>query len=598
MCRLPPSAAVAKGLHVEKIATRTAPPSHAWTRLLPFLIWGRQLTSEKIKADLLAGLTNAVIVLPQGVAYAMIAGLPPEYGLYTAIVPAIIAALFGCSWHLVSGPAAPLSIVVFTTLSPLTEPGSPAFIQLAITLTLMAGLFQLALALARLGVLVNFVSHSVVVGFITGAAVVIASSQVKNFLGINIDSDGTFIGTLIGTLDALGATNLYTLAVAVTTLISCVLLKKLLPRWPNMLLAMILGSIAAYLMGAEAHGIALVGSIPSSLPPFGIPDLNFSTLHQLASGALALALLGLVEAVSIARSVAAYSRQSIDGNQEFMGQALSNIGGSFFSCYASSGSFTRTGVNYTAGARTPLATIIAAVALALIVLLFSELTAYVPIPSMAAILMLVSWNLIDAKHIRSIIKAGRSESSVWLVTFAATLLLQLEFAIYIGVLLSLVFYLKRTSRPRIVEVRPDPAAQTPFFTESEGKDLPGCPQLRVIRIEGSLFFGAVNSVQEQLQAIPEQHLLIVGNGMNFIDIAGAEMLMHEAQRRRGNGGGLYLTNLKQGAYGFLKQSGYLEKIGQANIFNSKGEAIGNIYPRLQQQICQGCSSKIFQECRR
>lgn len=582
---------------MEKTVTRTPSPKLAWTRLLPFLIWGRLLTPEKIKADLFAGLTNAVIVLPQGVAYAMIAGLPPEYGLYAAIVPAVIAALFGCSRHLISGPTAALSIVVFTTLSPLAEPGSSEFIQLALTLTLMAGLFQLALALARLGVLVNFVSHSVVIGFTAGAAVVIASSQVKNFLGIDINSGSTFISTWIGTLDVLGATNPYTLTVAATTLVSCVLIKKLLPRWPNMLLAMILGSGAAYLLGAQTHGIALVGSIPSSLPPFEIPGLSFTHLHQLASGALAIALLGLVEAVSIARSVATRSRQSIDGNQEFMGQALSNIGGSFFSCYASSGSFTRTGVNYSSGARTPLAAVFAALVLALIVLLFSELTAYVPIPSMAAILMLVSWNLIDTQHIRSIIKTGRSESAVLLVTFSATLVMAMEFAIYIGVLLSLVFYLKRTSRPCVVEVRPDPSAQTPFFTESEGKALPGCPQLRIIRVEGSLFFGAVNSVQEQLQAIPEPQVLIVGNGMNFIDIAGAEMLLHEAQRRRDNGGALYLSNLKQGVYGFLKQSGHLETIGQANIFNSKGEAIRSIHRDLQQAICQGCSTKIFQECR-
>ncbi|MEH6473103.1 MAG: SulP family inorganic anion transporter [Halopseudomonas sp.] len=582
---------------MHKTANHTASGSNTWTRLLPFLVWGRQLTGEKVKADLFAGLTNAVIVLPQGVAYALIAGMPPEYGLYAAIIPAIIAALFGCSWHLISGPTAALSIVVFTTLSPLAEPGSVEFIQLALTLTLMAGLFQLALALARLGVLVNFVSHSVVIGFTAGAATVIATSQVKNFLGITIESDGTFIANWLGILDAIGATNPYTLAVAMVTLVSCVLFKKLLPRWPNMLFAMALGSAVAYLIGAEAHGISLVGSIPASLPPFEIPNLSFVDIRALASGALAIALLGLVEAVSIARSVATHSRQQIDGNQEFMGQALSNIGGSFFSCYASSGSFTRTGVNYSSGARTPLAAIFAALSLAVIVLLFSELTAYVPIPSMAGILMVVSWNLIDGHHIRSIIKAGHSESAVLLVTFIATLVMAMEFAIYIGVLLSLVFYLKRTSKPRIVEVRPDPTSATPFFTESAGKDLPSCPQLRIIRIEGSLFFGAVNSVQEHLQSIPEQHLLIVGNGMNFIDIAGAEMLMHEAKRRRANGGGLYLTNLKQGAYGFLKQSGYLESIGQANIFNSKGQAISSIHRFLQKQICQTCRSKIFTECR-
>lgn len=583
---------------MEKIPTRSIPTENILTRLFPFLLWGQQLTGGKIKADLFAGLTNAVIVLPQGVAYALIAGMPPEYGLYAAIIPAIIAALFGSSRHLISGPTAALSVVVFTTLSPLAEPGSVEFIQLALTLTLMAGLFQLALALARLGVLVNFVSHSVVIGFTAGAAVVIATSQVKNFLGITIESDGTFIANWLGILDAVGATNPYTLAVATVTLVSCVLFKKLLPRWPNMLFAMALGSAVAYLIGAEAHGIALVGSIPASLPPFEIPNLSFADIHTLASGAMAIALLGLVEAVSIARSVATQSRQRIDGNQEFMGQALSNIGGSFFSCYASSGSFTRTGVNYTSGARTPLAAIFAALSLAVIVLLFSELTAYVPIPSMAGILMAVSWNLIDSHHIRGIIKAGRSESAVLLVTFIATLVMAMEFAIYIGVLLSLMFYLKRTSRPRIVEVRPDNTADNPFFTESAGKDLPSCPQFTVIRIEGSLFFGAVNTVQEHLLSIPEKHLLIVGNGMNFIDIAGAEMLMHEAKRRRANGGGLYLTNLKHGAHGFLKQSGYLESIGQANIFSSKRQAISSIYHFLQKQICQTCDSKIFIECKR
>ncbi|HEY5718685.1 MAG TPA: SulP family inorganic anion transporter [Motiliproteus sp.] len=582
---------------MEKAAPQRPINRRTWTRLLPFLLWARHLRAADIRADFSAGLTNAVIVLPQGVAYALIAGLPPEYGLYTAIVPAIIAALFGCSWHLVSGPTAALSIVVYTTLSPLAEPGSPAFIQLALTLTLLAGLFQLALALARLGVLVNFVSHSVVVGFTAGAAVVIASSQVKNVLGIRIDSDGTFISTWIGIADALGATNPYVVAVAAITLISCIAIKRLLPRLPHMLLAMVIGSVAAYLLDAQAHGIQLVGAIPASLPPFGLPELNFTHLHELASGALALALLGLVEAVSIARSVASRSRQTINGNQEFMGQALSNIGGSLFSCYASSGSFTRTGVNYSSGAVSPLAAVFAALALAVIVLLLSDLTAYVPIPSMAAMLLIVAWNLIDGHHIAAIFKAGRNESSVWLVTFAATLVVELEFAIYIGVLLSLVFYLKRTSRPRIVEVRPDPDTAQPFFAEAEGRTLPACPQLKVIRIEGSLFFGAVNSVQERLAAIPEAHLLIVGNGMNFIDLAGAELLLQEASRRAAQGGGLYLSNLKQGVLEFLDHSGHRAAFGNANIFGNKGEAIRALYPRLNRERCSRCSSRVFYECR-
>ncbi len=567
-----------------------------WARLFPFMIWGRNITAESLRADFFAGLTNAVIVLPQGVAYALIAGLPPEYGLYAAIVPAIIAALFGCSWHLISGPTAALSIVVFTTLSPLAEPGSAEFIQLALTLTLLAGLFQLALAIARLGVLVNFVSHSVVVGFTAGAAIVIACSQLKNFFGIDITSDGTFVSTLTGVLAEIQNTNPYALAVAAATLASSIVLKKLLPRWPHMLFAMIVGSLTAMALGAEQHGIELVGSIPAQLPPFGIPEMSFAHIHELASGALAIGLLGLVEAVSIARSVATRSRQTIDGNQEFMGQSLSNIIGSFFSCYASSGSFTRTGVNYTSGARSPLAAVVAAISLAIIVLLFSDLTAYVPIPSMAGILLLVAWNLIDFHHIKGIIRASQSETAVLAVTFIATLVMELEFAIYIGVMLSLVFFLKRTSKPSVVTVLPDPDSETPFFTDIIAADTPRCPQLRITRIEGSLFFGNVNYIQEKLQNIPERHVLIVANGMNFVDIAGAEMLMHEAQRRRAQGGGLYLTNLKQRPLHFLAKSGHLDEIGPANIFTSKGIAIRSIYHFLNRQQCRQCDARIFREC--
>ncbi len=568
-----------------------------WTRLLPFLVWCRLLTVEKARDDLFAGLTNAVIVLPQGVAYALIAGMPPEYGLYAAIVPAIIAALFGSSWHLISGPTAALSIVVFTTVSPLATPGSDEFISLVLALTLMAGLFQLVLALFRFGTLVNFVSHSVVVGFTTGAAIVIASSQVKNILGISIESSGAFLSTWQGVFVAAHNTNYYAVSVAAVTVVCCLIIKRLLPRWPNMLIAIMISSVYAWWLGAADKGIALVGEIPGSLPPFLFPQMNADNLYALAPGAIAIGLLGLVEAVSIARSVATRSRQSINGNQEFYGQALSNIVGSLFSAYASSGSFTRTGVNYSSGAKTPLAAIIAAVSLAIIVLVFSDLTSYVPIPSMAGLLLIVSYNLIDFHHIKSIAKAGKSELAVLAVTFCATLVMALEFAIYLGVILSLVFYLKRTSQPNIVEVLPDPNSRTPFFNPAHTAEQPRCPQLKIIRIEGSLFFGAVNSVKDYLENVREPNVLIVGNGMNHIDIAGAEMLMHEAQRRREKGQALYLTNLKRQVSDYLERDEYLQAIGADAIFRSKGEAIEQIYSRLDPEICRTCTSRIFRECR-
>jgi len=570
-------------------------------RWLPFLRWFQMVNAGTVKDDVLAGLTGAVIVLPQGVAFAMIAGLPPEYGLYTAIVPPIVAALFGSSFHLISGPTTAISIVVFSTISPLAEAGSAQFISLVLTLTFIAGVFQLALGLARMGTLVNFVSHTVVVGFTAGAAILIATSQMKHFFGVEIPRGDSFAHTLLELALKVPESNLYVVAVAMATLVSAILFKKLMPRWPNMLLAMIVGAVLTLVFGAEEHGIVLVGELPGQLPPLSSPDFSLSTLKELAPGAFAVALLGLVEAVSIARSVAAKSHQRIDGNQEFIGQGLANVLGSFFSSYASSGSFTRTGVNYTAGARTPLAAIAAAVSLALILLLVAPLTAYLPIPAMAGILLLVAYNLIDWHHIHSIIHTSRAEAGILATTFFATLFLELEFAIYVGVMLSLIVYLSRTSRPKITTMAPDPSEINRPMVNTAREAVDQCPQLRIVRMDGSLFFGAVNHASGQFRNFteesPEQkHILLLCNSMNFIDVAGAEWLMQEASRLKQNGGGLYLCNVKDNVCEFLRKSGLVAEIGEENIFDSKSEAVQAIFLKLKRDICRRCERRIFQEC--
>lgn len=568
-----------------------------WRAYFPFLIWMKILNKQIITADLIAGLTGAIIVLPQGVAYAMIAGLPPEYGLYAAIIPTIIAALFGSSWHLISGPTVAMSIVIYTALSPLATPGSEEFVKLALTLTLLAGLFQFVLGLARMGTLVNFVSHSVVVGFTAGAAVLIAVSQLKNVLGLDVSSGSSFVHTLIELAQQLPQTNFYVFAVAISTLIVSVLFKKYAPRLPGMLFAMIVGSLIALALDAQTHHIKLVGSLPSQLPPLSLPDFSPTVLHHLATPALAIALLGLVEAVSIARSVGTRSHQMIDGNQEFIGQGLSNIVGAFFSGYASSGSFTRTGVNYESGAKTPLAAIFAALFLTLIILLVAPLTAYVPIPSMAGVLLVVAYNLIDFHHIKSIFKVSRSETSVLLVTFLSTLFLELEFAIYIGVLLSLMVYLSRTSKPHVVAMSPDSSSSRRSFTNlARNSNLKECPQLKIIRIDGSLFFGAISHLTKVLQSIKEPRLLIVSSGINFTDVAGAEMLAHEAVRRRELGGAMYLTKVKMRTQDIFERGGYLKEIREENLFHTKGEAIQGIVPQLDKNICATCTARIFSEC--
>jgi len=570
--------------------------------IFPFLIWFRFTTKETVKADLMAGLTGAVIVLPQGVAFAMIAGLPPEYGLYTAMVTPIIAALFGSSLHLISGPTTAISIVVFSTISHHAEPGTAEFLSLVLTLTFLAGVYQLAFGLARLGTLVNFVSHSVVVAFTAGAAILIMTTQLKHVLGVYVPKGESFLHTWVDVFNQIGDINYYILTVALSTFISALLFKRFLPRLPYMLLAMIFGSLVSLLLNGQAHGVQLVGEMPSNLPPLSMPDFSIDTIRQLAPEAFAVALLGLIEAVSIARSVATKSHQHINGNQEFIGQGLSNMVGSFFSSYAGSGSFTRSGINYQAGAKTPLSAIFAAVFLALTILLIAPLTAYLPIAAMGGIILIVGYNLIDFHHIKGIIKASRSETSVLVVTFLATLFLELEFAIYAGILLSLVFYLNRTARPKIVSLAPDPEERRRHFTNLERKTLPECPQLKVIRIDGSLFFGAVSYTSSALRKMKEKeptltHILIVAKPINFIDVAGAEMLVQQAKYWKAQGGGLYLCGLKMKTEEFLRRGGYLDEIGEDKLFTSKKEAIADIFKALDQQFCQTCEKRIFRECK-
>ncbi|MEX0730100.1 MAG: SulP family inorganic anion transporter [Aquisalimonadaceae bacterium] len=570
-------------------------------RFMPFLAWLPGVTRQTLRADFMAGLTGAVIVLPQGVAYALIAGLPPEYGLYTAIVTAIIAGLFGSSLHLVSGPTAAISIVVFSVVSGVVSPDSPEFIPYVLTLTFLAGAIQLVLGLVRMGTLVNFISHTVVIGFTAGAAVLIATSQLRHFFGLTMPSGESFINTLAAFVQTVPQANPYVMGVGLVTLISALLIKRVRPKWPGMLLAMGVGSLFCWLLDGAAHGVAMVGAMPAQLPPPSTPIFSLDTFRQLAPGALAVAIIALIEAVSIARAVAMRSNQRIDGNQEFVGQGLSNVVGSFFSCYAGSGSFTRTGANYDAGARTPLAAVFAAVMLVVILLIAPGATAYLPMPAMAGVVLLIAWNLIDMPHIRGALDASRGEAAILLVTFASTLLLALEFAVYVGVLLSLILYLQRTAHPSMIPVAPVPDRTERSLRNAYKRGLTECPQLRIIRMDGSLFFGAVDHVQAVLHeqsALGYRHILIVGNGVNFIDLAGAEVLTGEAARLRALGGGLYFSSFKNPAMEQLGKPRYMRVLGEENFFSSPEDAIAVIFDKLDRDICERCTARIFRECGR
>jgi SulP family sulfate permease len=570
-------------------------------KVFPFLRWRDQITSASLKADFMAGLTGLVLVLPQSVAYAFIAGLPPQYGVYTAIVSCSVAALFGSSWHLVSGPTAALAIVVMSVINGLGVHTPEQSIALMISLTLLTGLIQLALGVFRLGTLVNFISHTVVIGFTAGAAVLIAASQLKHVMGVELSGGLSLWQTLEQLWGQWESVNPIALQAGVITILVAVVVRRINRRLPHLLLGMAAGSLACFLLDADGSRVGYVGALPGQLPVPRLPEFSFASLKSLASGALAVALLGLIEAVSIARAVAVRSQQHIHGNQELIGQGLSNLAGSFFSCFASTGSFTRSGANYDAGARTPLATVFSCVMLALVVVLAPGITERLPLSVMAGSILLIAWNLIDIGSMRHILSSSRSEAAILMVTLLSTLLVELEFAIYIGVLLSLAIYLRRTSQPRIVRVAPLQQSERRHMRNIQRYSLEECPQLKMIRVDGSLFFGAVDHVQQQIRQLTApgsgvRHILLIGKGINFIDVAGVEMLHQEINRLERLGGKLMISSLKGTVMDELERTGALRSLGEDHFYETPKTALADLIPMLDQDRCASCTVRIFSDC--
>lgn len=576
------------------------------SRWLPFLAWRGEVTRETLRHDATAALTGAVIVLPQAVAFATIAGLPPQYGLYAAMVPAVVAALWGSSRHLVSGPTTAISVLVFATLAPLAEPGSERYIGMVLTLALLAGLMQLAMGLARLGALVNFISHTVIVGFTAGAAFLIAASQIKNFLGLAVPRGAEFHETLLYAAEHLGESHVWVAVVGFATLAAGLMARRWLPRLPYMIVAMVVGALVAaalnHLFGSAETGIVTVGALPSAMPALSMPDLSYGTVKLLLFPALVVAIIGLTEAVAIARSVATKSGQRLDPDQEFIGQGLSNIAGSFVSAYPSSGSFNRSGINFAAGARTPLAAALAAPMLLAIALLAAPLAAYLPVAAMAAILLIVAWSLIDWHHIGQILRRHPRERIVLIVTWLGVLI-DLEKGLLAGVVVSLLFYLYRTSRP-VIEERAPPRAELANprrKMRAAGADAPPCPQLAMLRVRGSIYFGAVEHVRDQLRSVDAQDarrkwVMLLAQGVNFVDLAGAQMLAEEARRRRSLGGGLLIVGTQPGVHVMLERSEEIGAIGAERLIAHKGDALRAVYPELDVAVCRSCTVRAFHEC--
>ena len=566
-------------------------------KVFPFITW-LPLAKKSWKDDLIAGITGTIIVIPQAVAFAMIAGLPPIYGFYTAMITPIIAALFGSSYHLISGPTTAISIVVYSTLVKFVNPETDieAFVSLALVLTFLAGFFQFIMGLLKMGKLVNFVSHSVIIGFTAGAGILIAFKQLKHVFGIKVPQGSTIVEIVTYISKHISETNWYVFLVAIGTLAIALLIKifiKPLSRY-YMLIAMVLGSVLAVLLGGDTNGIQTVGDIPSNLPPFRMPDLSYENISKLSSGAMVLALLGLIEAVAIARAIGLHTHQKIDGNQEFIGQGLSNLIASFFSSYAGSGSFTRSGVNHQAGAKTPMSAIFASIFLMIVLLLLANYASFLPKAAMGGIILLVGYNLIDFHHIKQVYKSSGKELIVLAITLLGTLFFDLEFALIAGILTSFFFYMERTSKPNIATLAIDNNKR--LINKIRDKDAKECSNIKIVRIDGSLYFGSIEKISDYFSNLYDenriQHILISADGINFIDLAAAEWLTNEILKWQKNRGGVYFAGLKLVSQDILQKGGFVDKMGDNIFYKDKRHAIAAIHKKID----KSCNEKVFDEC--
>ena len=576
-----------------------------------------------LKADLQAGLIGAVVVVPQGLAYATLAGLPPVWGLYTCIVPCIVAALLGSSRLMHSGPTNATSLALAAMLAPLVAvatagAGGAAYLQAALLLTFATGLLQALLGALRLGALANFVSPSVLLGFTSGAALLIVWHALKALAGHGVGpGTGGLAGLHVSPAEA---------AVAALTLATALAGQRWLRAGQQMLLALVAGGLAAWALRAAGWPTAALDRVTAGLPGFEPLSLNVDVLQRLAGPALALAVVALGQTMAVGKALAGRRGELFDPNRECLAQGASNLVGPFFHCFVSGGSLNRSVLNEQSGARTPLAAVASALFVAVLVVAGGAVLAWIPAASITALLLLVAWSLVDRPHWTRVWRLDRIEAGIAALTLLATLTLSLDVAILGGVAASLATYLYRSARPALRSMGfdqppadpadPGPPRYRPFVVVDAAPDadteeivpapavrhLPECPQLKLLRMEGSVYFGAVAHVGDHLHRLravqqPQRHLLVMGKSMSSIDLAGADLWETERIRRRAMGGDLYFHRPRPQVMDLWRRSGFLDRLGAGHIFDSKPAALAAIVPRLDPAICQACHARIFAECR-
>lgn len=549
--------------------------------------------------DLIAGISVGVVLLPQAIAFTLIAQLPPAMGLYAACVASIVAALWGSSNQIQTGPVNTTSLLVASMLLSLAPPGTPRYIIAAGLLALMSGVFQLILGFARLGMLVNFVSYSVIVGFSAGSGILIILSQLRPMLGLPSVNSQNVLDGLYQTITQLPSMHLPAAAIGIGTFLLILLLNKANRKLPASIISLLIASVLVFIIGQTRLNVRVIGSLPRGLPPFtNLPFLDLNQIASLSTGALALGALGLIQTAAVSRSIAAVTRQKPDNNQEFVGQGLANIASAFLSGYPVSASFSRSGFNLQSGARSPLASIFSGIFLLVILLTLAPLAALLPLAAVSSVLIIAAINLIDPKEIARLWRGSRAEALIMLITLLGTLFLRLDFAILTGILLSFALYIHNTSSPRVTAVVPDENFR--HLSYQAGKPL--CPQLVIFDILGDLYFGAVNHIEENIKShmsrYPTQRFMLLRmQNVSNCDISGILMLESIVEAYRQKGGDVYIVRVRDPVFAMMKATGFHRSLGEDHFLNSD-EAISFLFHKvLDPAVCVYESNvRVFREC--
>ena len=534
-------------------------------RVLPITDWMGNYQRPDLRSDLAAGLTIAAMLIPQGMAYALLAGLPPEIGLYASTLPVLAYAIFGTSRQLAVGPVAIVSLLTASALSPLYEQGTAGYVSAAALLAIMVGLVHLVLGLGRLGFIVNFLSHSVLVGFTAAAAIIIGFSQVKHILGVSIDRKDHFYETVIDVAKALGDTHGVTLALGAGSIAALLGIKRIAPRIPGALIIVIATTAIAAGANLADDGVSTVGSIPDSLPAFGLPDINGGLVGELVVTALVITMVGFMESIAVAKVYARRHRYEVEPNQELVALGMANVTSGVFGGYPVTGGFSRTAVNDTAGARTPLASIITALLVLVSIAFFTPLFTNLPKAALGAIIIVAVINLIDIAEMRHIATVKRSDTVGMGVAFVGTLAVGIELGILIAVVASMLVVFARMSRPHTAVLGriPDTTSYRNIIRFPEAVQAAG---VRVIRIDAALSFVNSQYVKRLLLAEADpsdgrRRVVLDCSGINDIDATGAETLSEIITEFAESPVELHLCDVKGPVRDVLHRSGLWDELG-------------------------------------